>query len=195
MELADALSPISEVDIQSAYLAAPRLGIDDSQTNLSFQVLEKTTDGTRVICQILFHTDTGEAILEKELERWLCDNKKLLGQSGRSKVACRVKFYIRGNFQKRGFADYILSQEEQLFRLWGAREIQTTAMDDGRWVWTHPRFGYSAPDVEFQLLQQRYSEWQRETRAAAIIKAGTITDFPREFLLSAVGSVTLFKSL
>jgi GNAT superfamily N-acetyltransferase len=176
-------------------LAAPRLGIDDAKTTFSFQLLEKTADGTKVVCQILFHTDTGEAILEKELERWLCDNKRLLGRSGRSRVACRVKFYVRRNLRGQGFAYYISMKEEELFRRWGAKEIHTTAMDDGRWAWTRPRFGYSIPVAEFQLLQQRYIEWQRETLAAAIIKASTMTEFPREFLLSAVGSVTLFKSL
>jgi hypothetical protein len=195
MDLLHALSPISEADVRQSYLVEHRLGIDDGKTTFSFQVLAKTADGTRVNYQVLFYTDMREPILEKDLERWLCDNKKLLGQPGRSRVAYRVKFYIRGNFQGKGFARYILVQEEELFRRWGAREIQVTAMDDGRWVWTRARFGYSVPVADFQFLQQRYIEWQREASTTAIKRAETLADFPKEFLLSSASAFALFKSL
>jgi GNAT superfamily N-acetyltransferase len=193
--LAGALSPISQTDVQRAYLVEPKLGIKDAKTKLSFQLLTGTQDGTRVIYVVFFHTETDEPILEKDLERWLCDNKRLLGQPGRSKVACRVKFYVRRNFQAKGFALYILGKEEELFRRWGAREIQVTAMEDGRWVWTRPKFGYSIPIVDFQLHQQRYIEWQRETGVATVVRAAALADFPREFLLSATSSLLLYKEL
>jgi GNAT superfamily N-acetyltransferase len=195
MELSDALSPISEADIRETYLVAPRLGIDDTKTIFSFQVLERTADGTRVICQVSFRTDTGESVLDKELERWLCDNKNLLSRPGRARVVCRVKFYVRRNFQGSGLAEYILRQEEELFRRWGAKEIQVTAMDDGRWVWTRAKFGYGIPVVDFNLLQQAYKEWQRATNAPVIHRADTVADFPRDFLLSGATGFALFKRL
>jgi GNAT superfamily N-acetyltransferase len=197
MSLTDALLPISEEDIRNTYLAAPRLGIDDAKTRISLQLLANTTDGTKVNCLVLFHTDMGEPILDRDLERWLCDNKKLLSEPGqRARVAYRVRFYVRRNFRGSGLAQYILLREEDLFRRWGAEEIQVTAMDDGRWVWTRQRFGYSIPDLDFQLLQQRYIEWQREAdRNAAIRRANTMADFPREFLLSAATAFQLFKRL
>jgi GNAT superfamily N-acetyltransferase len=195
MSLADALSPISEADVRRTYLAAPTLQIDDAKTDISFQVSTKTADGTRVDYLVGFRTSTGEPILETALQRWLCNNKRLLGQPGRSRVAYRVRFHVRSNFQGKGFAYYILMREEDLFRRWGAKEIQVTAMDDGRWVWTRRQFGYSMPVADFQLLQQRYIEWQRETSAAAIVRAKTMFDFPRAFLLSAATGFALFKSL
>jgi GNAT superfamily N-acetyltransferase len=195
MDIAAALSPISEADIRNTYLAEPRLGIDDARTVLSLQLHTKTADGRRVNCLVLFRTGTGEPILETDLERWLCDNKRLLGKPGRSRVAYRVRFYVRGNLQGKGFARYILMREEELFRRWGATEIQVTAMDDGRWVWTREKFGYSIPAADFQLLQQRYIEWQRETSRVAIVRAATMSEFPKEFLLSTATAFALFKSL
>ncbi|HET7890449.1 MAG TPA: hypothetical protein VFL34_02950 [Candidatus Sulfotelmatobacter sp.] len=195
MVLADALLPIAEADIRNTYLCSPRLGIDDTRTGFSLQLLERTSDGAKVICLVFFQTDTGEPILDQHLERWLCNNKKLFSQPGRSRVAYRVRFYIRGNFQRKGFAHYISIQEEQLFKRWGATEIQTTAMDDGRWVWTREKFGYRIPVADFQLLQQRYVEWQRELGRSEVRRADSLADFPKEFLLSAVNSFPLFKGL
>jgi GNAT superfamily N-acetyltransferase len=194
-DIATALSPISEADIRDAYLAAPKLGIDDGNTVLLLQLLLRTTDGNKVNCLISFHTEQGEPILDRDLERWLCDNKRLLGRSGRSKVAYRVKFYVRRNFREKGFAQYILAREEELFRRWGAKEIQVTAMDDGRWVWTREKFGYRIPIDEFEFLQQRYSEWQRETGVTDVERAVALADFPKEFLLSAARSLSLYKDL
>jgi len=194
-DTATALSPISEADIRDTYSAAPRLGIDDGKTVLSLELLLKTTDGNKVTCFVSFYTEQDEPILETDLQRWLCDNKRLLGRSGRSKVAYRVRFYVRRNFQGKGFARYILAREEELFRRWGAREIQVTAMDDGRWVWTREKFGYSIPVADFDLLQQRYVEWQRERGAVDINRARVLSDFPKDFLLSATSSVPLYKDL
>ena len=82
------------------------------------------------------------------MHRWLCDNKRLRGEAGRrSKVAYRVQFYVRPKFQQQGLAKQLLPQEEDLFLSWGARQIQTDAMDTGRWVWTRSEFGYAVQDV------------------------------------------------
>jgi len=135
-------------------------------------------------------------LLDKDLERWLCDRKQLLGQAGRSKVAVRVKFYVRRNFRQKGLATYIVGREENLFRRWGAKEIHVFAMDLGRWIWTREKFRYSIPPFDFGLMQQRYREWQRAMGVSNIRVATCLSDFPKEFLLSsAVGTLPLFKSL
>jgi GNAT superfamily N-acetyltransferase len=108
----------------------------------------------------------------------------------------RVKFYVRGNFQGRGFATYIVNREEDLFRGWGAQEIQTPAMEQGRWVWTRDKFGYSIPAFDFDTLQQSYRDWQRIEKIGPPVRASRLSDFPRAFLLSsAVSTIQLFKRL
>jgi len=153
-------------------------------------------DGTKVIYFVSLFIDAGEPLLDKDLERWFCMNKKLLGQTGRGRVAVRVKFYLRQNYRGRGFARYIVEREEELFRGWGAQEIQMPAMELGRWVWTRAKFGYSIPQFDFDALQQRYRDWQRSEGTGRPVKAARLSDFPREFLLSsAVSTIQLFKSL
>jgi GNAT superfamily N-acetyltransferase len=151
----------------------------------------------KVIYFAAFFNVASEPLLEKELERWLCANRRLLGQPGtRGKVAVRVKFYLRGKFHRSGFATYIVNREEDLFRAWGAREIHTPAMEAGRWVWTRAKFGYSIPQFDFDALQQSYRDWQRSERTGDPVRAASLADFPREFLLSsAVSTIQLFKSL
>lgn len=193
--LADALAPVTEGDVTQTYALNGGFKVDDAATTIDFQLLLGTDDGTKVTYSIQFFRTDGLPILYRSLERWLCNNKRLLGGPGRSKVAFRVKFYVQGNFQGQGFASYILGQEETLFRNWGAAEIQVTAMEDGRWVWTRPKFRYSIRPEDFSLLQQRYTEWQRQNRAGRITRAASLADFPRDFLLSAPSSLPLFKVL
>lgn len=193
--LANALAPVSEADVRQTYTLGGNFNIDDTETSISFQLLSPTDDGTKVTYTAQFYTTAGLPVLDRDLERWLCDNKRLLSRSGRAKVAYRVKFYIRGNFQGQGFASYIVGQEETLFRNWGAAEIQVTAMEDGRWVWTRPKYGYSIRADDFRLLQQRYTEWQRENGLAQIRRAANLADFPRDFLLSGPSSLPQFKEL
>lgn len=192
--LASALAPITETDVRQTYQLDGRVEADDSETTVDFQVLAGTDDGAKVIYSVQCFTMAGLPILDR-LERWLCDNKRLLGSNGRSRVACRVRFYVRGNFQGQGIASHIIGREDSLFRRWGAAEIQVTAMEDGRWVWTRPQFGYAIRAEDFLLLQQRYTEWQRERGALEVRRATNLVDFPRDFLLSTPNSLALFKTL
>lgn len=195
MELADALRPITEDDVRDAYSNSSSPVIL-ARTVLSFQVATAGADGTRVAYFVGFYIDAAEPLLDKELQRWLCTSRKFLGRSGRGRVAVRVMFYVRSNFQGKGFATYIVNREEELFRSWGAQEIQTPAMEQGRWVWTRDKFGYSVPPFDFDTLQQRYLDWQRSERAGRPVRASSLSDFPKEFLLSsAVSTIQLFKSL
>jgi GNAT superfamily N-acetyltransferase len=196
MELIDALRPITEGDVRDTYSGRDS-PISLTRTNVFFQVGGERPDGTKVICFAAFFVSATEPLLEKELERWLCTNRRLLGEPGRrGKVAVRVKFYVRGNFQGRGFATYIVNREEELFRGWGAQEVQTPAMEAGRWVWTRSKFGYSTPEFDFGTLQQSYQDWQRSENIGSPVRASNLSDFPREFLLSsAVSTIQLFKKL
>jgi len=196
MDLVDALRPITEADVRAAYSASSSSPVMLTRTAISFQVVGERLDGTKAIYFVAFFIDANEPLLEKDLERWLCMNRKLLGQTGRGRVAVRVKFYVRRNFQEKGFATYIVNREEELFRGWGAQEIQTPAMEQGRWVWTRAKFGYSIPPFDFGTLQQSYQDWQRSERIGSPVRASSLSDFPKEFLLSsAVGTIQLFKSL
>lgn len=196
MELIDALRPITEAEVRAVYsgIGSP---VSLARTTVSFQVAGEKPDGTKVIYFAAFFINTTEPLLEKELERWLCANRKLLGQPGRrGRVAVRVKFYVRGNFQGNGFATYIVNREEELFRGWGAQEVQTPAMELGRWVWTRSKFGYSIPEFDFGALQQSYRDWQRSEKIESPVRASSLSDFPKEFLLSsAVSTIQLFKNL
>jgi GNAT superfamily N-acetyltransferase len=197
MELIDALQPITEGDVRDAYSVSSGSPVTLTRTTISFQVSGERPDGTKVIYLVAFFTDASDPLLEKELERWLCANKRLLSQPGRrGRIAVRVKFYVRDKFQGRGFATYVVNREEELFRGWGAQEIQTPAMEQGRWVWTRAKFGYSIPQFDFDALQQRYRDWQRSKKAGQPVRAASLSDFPRDFLLSsAVKTIQLFKSL
>jgi GNAT superfamily N-acetyltransferase len=196
MDLTDALLPISEIDVRDTYSASGASPVALAQTTVSFQVAAGERDGTKVIYFVTFFIDTGEPLLDKDLERWLCMNRKLLGQVGRGRVAVRVKFYVRSSYRGKGFAPYIVEREEELFRGWGAQEIQMPAMELGRWVWTRAKFGYSIPQFDFDTLQQSYRDWQRSEGTGQSARASSLSDFPREFLLSsAVSTIQLFKSL
>lgn len=203
MEKDTFLRPINEEDVRAAYfvdcthLGAPLHEFCNDSTSLASQLLERTSDGNKFVYKVSFYTSALEPILDRELHRWLCDNKRLRGEAGRrSKVAYRVQFYVRPKFQQQGLAKQLLPQEEDLFLSWGAREIQTDAMDTGRWVWTRSEFGYAVQEFQFESLQQQYRDWQRSQGAKAPLKATNLSDFPRAFLLSSeVNSIALFRVL
>ena len=202
MEISEFLQPITEERLRKTYQidtskVGPRLEkLRNESTKLLPLLQTNSADGNRLIYVISFYTVDAEPVLDKDLERWLCDHKKLLADpSRRSKVAVRVNFFIRSRFQQQGLAHYVLQSEEETFRSWGAREIQVYAMYDGRWVWTRPQFGYRLTMFEFESLQQQYRDWQRSKGAAQIIRAGNSSDFPRDFLLSEVSSLRMYKSL
>lgn len=197
------LSPISESDLREIYWCdRSQLGpalqeLDNDLTTFRLESVGRTADGEKIVYFVGVYCSGKSPILDKELERWLCDNKMLLGQPGtRGRVAVRVNFFILPKYQQSGLATYVLSRERQVFRNWGAREIHVFAMEAGRWVWTRPRFGYKIDDFEFQSLQQKFKEWQRRIGAEQIRGAQTLADFPRDFLLSGeVNSLNLFERL
>lgn len=202
MGVKDFLHPISKERLRGAYwidtsqMGAQLRQVDNTLTRLRLRLLENTPDGNRLTYLVAFFTRSSEPILEQDISRWLCDNKALLGRPGyRSKVAVRVGFFVRPAFRGAGLAVYLLAREENVFRKWGAAEIQVLAMCLGRWVWTRPRFAYSMDTFDFQTLQERYKEWQRAGGATSIVQAPDLSAFPRDFLLSAVNSLTLYKTL
>jgi GNAT superfamily N-acetyltransferase len=192
-----ALLPISRDDVLKAY-SFDNSKVDNSKTNIAFQIAERTNDGIRLMYFLGFYTSDGIPLLDKDLECWLCGNKALMGESGRSKVAVRVKIYFSPAFRSKGIGAYIVKREEELFRMWGASEVQLCAMDFGRWVWTREKFGYSIRAFELAALQQKYRDWQRSRgiAAAELVRAEHLADFPQDFLLSPLpASLTLFKRL
>lgn len=198
MEPVDAaLLPILRNDVLQTYFLDSTQG-DNSKTQISFAIAEGTGDGTRVMYYLSFFTDDQIPLLDKDLECWLCHNKALISRTGRSKVAVRVKIYVRPSFRGKGLASYIVKREENLFRQWGAAEVQLCAMEFGRWVWTREKFGYNTTAFEFGALQQKYRDWQRSrgVPVTKIVKAERLSDFPQDFLLSpSPSSLTLFKRL
>ena len=77
-----------------------------------------------------------------------------------------------------------------------AKEIQVLAMDDGRWVWTRPKYGYKLHDLELHSMKQKYKEWQRRQGIDPPHDATRAADFSKDFLTSdAVNSLTLYETL
>lgn len=201
MPIAQFLRPVSEEQLRAAYVIdttavkSPLNTVTNSSTRFSTQFHRRTHDGQRLLFFVGFFCGD-EPVLDEDLVRWLCDNKLCIGRPReRTKVAIRVRFYIRDKFQHAGLATYLLPREESIFRMWGARELHVYAMDSGRWVWTRPRFGYQISRVDFELLQEKYKEWQRGRGAAQVVRSPDLASFPREFLLSEVESLNLYKIL
>ena len=204
MEKETFLLPINEKQLESAYeIDAWKLGarlqkeLRTESRRLHCQLLEGTSDGNKLVCRIGLYTNEAEPVLDQDLERWMCDNKRLRqSPNTRAKVAYRLAFFVRSIFQNEGLATAIIPREEDVFRRWGAIEVQTDAMYSGRWVWTRPRFGYSLQQFQFDSLQQQYKDWQRSRGKSSILSAKNLSEFPRDFLLSSeVNSLGLFKSL
>ncbi len=135
-------------------------------------------------------------MLDREMERWLSDNKRTLRQPDvRARVAFRVRFYCRSRFRRARLATYLLPREELVFKKWGASEIQVLAMDDGLWVWTRPQFGYRIAEADFEALKQKHRDWQKGRGLTPIVEAKALEDFPRDFFETAVRFLSLFKVL
>lgn len=196
------LHPTSKEDLVEVYTIDPsQVGppvsiVNDELKRVDITILRNTPDGTKLAYNVALFSLVNEPFFDKDLERWLCDNTQLRGKpQKRAKVAVRVNFFVRTKFQNAGLATYLCVKEENYFRKWGAKEIQVFAMDMGRWVWTRPRFGYQIDAFEFKSAQQKYKEWQRGQGISPVVLASRLSDFPRDFLLSEVNSLTLYKAL
>ncbi len=201
-EIAAFLHPTSEEDLVETYtvdgsqLGPPLSTVNNQLKKVKLKILQNTSDGKKLIYHVALYAVVDEPILDKDLERWLCDNKQLCGRpTERAKVAVRVNFFVRRKFQSAGLASYLCGKEEIYFRKWGAKEIQVFAMEMGRWVWTRPQFGYNIDTFEFESAQQKYKEWQRAQGIFPVILASRLADFPRDFLLNELNSLALFKAL
>ena len=203
MDLVTFLSPITEQEVRDAYwidiarVHARLASVRNDSSEIEFSdVSERTSDGNKLRYSLRLYLDSGEPVLDQELERWLSDDKMLLGSPDVSgKVAFRVKFYCRPAFKQSGLATFLIPREEDLYRKWGAREIHVLAMDDGLWVWTRPRFGYTITVADLEALKQKHRDWQRRSGSPQQIQISRIEDFPRDFFAKAVGFLPLFKVL
>lgn len=203
MDSKDFLNPVSEAEIKAVYWinvssAFPQLPrVKNRLTSMKAELLRHNESGYKLVYYVAIFIQENEPILEEDIVRWLCDNKASRGTPGaRFKVACRIQFRISQKFQRAGLATYLLEREEQVFRKWGAREIQVSAMEDGRWVWTRPRFGYQIDSFQFESVQEKYKEWQRRCGSDVVSVGLDISSLPREFLMSdEVGCLNLFKPL
>jgi hypothetical protein len=173
-------------------------GVDNKLKKIKkLDIIKMGLDAHKLMYFVGLYISVDEPILEKDLERWLWDNKQLLGRpEERGRVAFRVNFFVREKFRSARLATYLCGKEESYFRTWGAKEIQVAAQYIGRWVWTRPRFGYQITDFDFRSMQQKYKEWQRANGILPVARAARLSDFPSEFLLSdEVGSLPLYKAL
>src|SRR5713226_9719045 len=105
MEVHDFLSPISEADLSGIYnIDASQLGprlsvVGVNATSFSLMLLETAHVGKKLTYDVTLYAANDEPILDGVLNRWLCDNRVLRATQGRSKVAVRVRFYVRSEFQ------------------------------------------------------------------------------------------------
>jgi GNAT superfamily N-acetyltransferase len=202
VNITEFLEPISEAELREVYwidhsrVSAKLQIINNENTKLRLELLTRTADGNKLIYSVSLYAGESEPVFLRDLQRWLCDNKLCLGEPReRSRVAVRVGFFLRSAFQRAGLASYILPREEDAFRKWGAREVQLLAIDDGRWVWARPRYGYTVDVFEFQTLQEKYKEWQRAQGATSIRRAPDLSALPENFLRTEVSCLNLFKEL
>jgi GNAT superfamily N-acetyltransferase len=196
------LEPISAKELQEAYILEPLelkallRDLSNEYTKVKIAQPDRMGDSNRLIYSVDFFLSNHEQVLDQSLQRWLFNNKQCLSQPTlKSKVAYRLKFYCRKPFQGGGLAKQLLQREEAIFRKWGAREIQLLAMDSGRWIWTRPQFGYQISAFDMHSLLQQFQDWQRRGGIAVTGVPGTLAELPRDFLETAVNSLTLFKLL
>jgi hypothetical protein len=202
MNIAVFLEPVTAQELCDTYifdharLKGLLQDLRNESTKVEINDPDRMGDSNRVMYNVSFYLSNGELVLDQALQRWLLDNKQCLGQPGlRSKVAYRLKFYCRPPLQHGGLATQLLAREEAVFKKWGAREVQVLAMDSGRWIWTLPQFGYKIAEFDMHNLRQQFVDWQRFQGRSNIKRANTLGDFPRDFLETAVNSVSLFKVL
>jgi GNAT superfamily N-acetyltransferase len=202
-EVAAFLYPTSEEALFQVYTVdrsqvGPALStLDNRLTRFRLDIIKNAPSDEKLKYLVTLYAPANEPILDKDLERWLWDNKQLCGRpTQRARVAFRVNFFIRRKFQRAGLATYLCGKEEGFFQSWGAKEIQVVAMEMGRWVWTRAHFGYQIPKFDFESAQQKYKEWQRARGISPVARAVGLSDFPRDFLLGdEIGSLTLYKTL
>jgi GNAT superfamily N-acetyltransferase len=201
MRLANFLSPLTEEELRDVYRidvnrVQERLAsLRNDSTVIEFSgVSERTGDGNKLTYSVKLYLESGDPVLDREMERWLSDNKRLLqNPEVRAKVAFRVKFYCRSTFRGAGLATYLIPREEDAFRKWGAREIHVLAMDDGLWVWTRPQFGYTITQGDLQSLKQKHRDWQRARGSTQLVEISRLDEFPRDFFETGVSFLSLFK--
>src|SRR5215469_11163006 len=93
------LAPLSENELREVYQidlrkVHERLGaLRNDSTQMRFSdISQYTSDGNRMTYSVSFYLDSGDPVLDREIERWLSDNKRTLREPEiRAKVAFRVR--------------------------------------------------------------------------------------------------------
>jgi hypothetical protein len=81
--------------------------------------------------------------------------------------------------KRNGIGGEVYRREYQLYRLWGAKEIHMTAIEDGRVVW--PRMGFVPQDPE--MFQRMYRAWAKKNGVLDPLPASPKL-YPEAFLRS-----------
>jgi hypothetical protein len=129
---------------------------------------------------ICFLDAQGAEVLEPPLARKVFAAAPLWSTGERGPLAYNAALYVRQQFRRQGFATVVYAREDDLYRRWGLREIQITAVQEGLVVWIkrrgfRPRFP--------ALLAAEYRYWA-ERRGLPVAAPASSHDYPDEFLLT-----------
>src|SRR5271170_259658 len=105
-EIADFLQPASEEALLEVYTidhsqVGPKLSaVDNALKKIRLDIIRSTSDDKKLKYLVELYASVDEPILDKDLERWLWDNKQLCGRpEERARVAFRVNFFVRSKFK------------------------------------------------------------------------------------------------
>jgi GNAT superfamily N-acetyltransferase len=132
---------------------------------------------------IQFFAEDGQQLLDRgDLCRKVFSSLVLAAGGGRGRVAYHATFYLKPQFQNRGFGGAVHQSELALYRKWGIREIQLTAFDEGRVVWPR-KFGFRPIPILESILHAEYPAWAARNRKDPS-RRDNILEYPDEFFLS-----------
>lgn len=130
-------------------------------------------------------------LVTDRLEYILYGKKQLFSNDAYGKVVSRKYMFINAIYRRCSLATYLIPREEDLFRKWGASEIQLTAAEAGRIVWR--KFDYRIIHSDFLRLKTHYESWCKE-RGLSADSINSDLQFPEDFLME-IKTFKMYKKL
>ena len=130
-------------------------------------------------------------VLQRAILNMLYGEGRLYSTGGTGKIVRREYMFIEFPYQRCLLATYLVPREENLFRQWGALEVQLTAFEAGKIVWR--KFGYRIIPSEFLRLKHHYKVWCKEKQITAD-DINSDLQFPNDFLTS-IRTFEMYKPL
>jgi len=131
------------------------------------------------------------SVLQRPILNILYGKSKLYSTAASGKIVRREYMFIEFPYQRCLLATYLVPREEDLFRQWGAIEVQLTAFETGRIVWR--KFGYRIIHSEFLRLKHHYKVWCKKKQVTAD-DINNDLQFPDDFLTS-IRTFEMYKRL